>query len=302
MKTGPRRRSGGWHTWPGVRSVGVTRIQPAIVLMVALTCVAHVARAERMTNDDVVALSLGGLSEQTILVAIREADPPAFDRSVRGLLQLREAGLSEAVIRAVILAGSADPSPPPQTKPTPSPAPSSSPASVSRAPTMAAKPIDGFPADAGIYTEVITAVGSDWRRMRRAAVMGQNMDMAGAMISGGLAKSKFKTVLRGKGAQLKLRSKRPRFFYRAMGDEHPGELCLQRLKRKGDRRQYVGMKMSSFTGSMQTCPGESFDMVIEEISASGFILIPAKDLKPGEYALAGPGGARIFDFAIEGKR
>jgi outer membrane lipoprotein SlyB len=59
------------------------------------------ADAAALTNEDVVRMVKGGLSEATVLQAIDGAEP-AFDTSVDGLVKLKESGVSEAVIQRIL--------------------------------------------------------------------------------------------------------------------------------------------------------------------------------------------------------
>ena len=57
--------------------------------------------AEVLTNDDVVRMVKAGLGEEIVLSKIK-ASQSRFDLSTEGLLRLKEAGVSETVIKAVV--------------------------------------------------------------------------------------------------------------------------------------------------------------------------------------------------------
>ncbi len=63
------------------------------------------ALAASMTNDDVIRMVRGGLSDATVLQAIDNAQP-AFDPSPDGLIRLKQGGVSEAVIQRILAKGS----------------------------------------------------------------------------------------------------------------------------------------------------------------------------------------------------
>lgn len=67
-----------------------------ILLALALPFAAHA-----LTNDDVVKMHQAGLSDDTILVAIKP-DTAHFDTSPDALIALKSAGISEAVIRKML--------------------------------------------------------------------------------------------------------------------------------------------------------------------------------------------------------
>jgi outer membrane lipoprotein SlyB len=59
------------------------------------------AVAAPMTNDDVIKMVQGGLSEATVIHAIDGAEP-GFDTSPDGLVKLKQGGASDAVIQRVL--------------------------------------------------------------------------------------------------------------------------------------------------------------------------------------------------------
>jgi hypothetical protein len=86
----------------------------AVLTVLALAA----GRAEALTIRDVIDLSKAGLSE-TVLLALIEVDRRVFTIDTPTLKQLKEAGVTDAVIVALIRSGR---TPPPQ-QPEPAPAP-----------------------------------------------------------------------------------------------------------------------------------------------------------------------------------
>ena len=71
-------------------------------LMVAILMAAPLAAlAAPMSNDDVIKLVKGGLSDATVLQAIDAAEP-GFDTSPDGLVKLKQGGVSDAVIQRIL--------------------------------------------------------------------------------------------------------------------------------------------------------------------------------------------------------
>lgn len=58
-----------------------------------------------LTNDDILAMIRAGLTEETVLAAVRSA-PANYNLGVQDLITLKEAGVSEKVIQAMITASS----------------------------------------------------------------------------------------------------------------------------------------------------------------------------------------------------
>jgi hypothetical protein len=70
--------------------------------------------ADVLTNDGVVTMIKAGLGEELILAKIRTS-PGQFDLSAEGLIRLKEAGASDAVLKAMLEASAASAPPPPKT-------------------------------------------------------------------------------------------------------------------------------------------------------------------------------------------
>jgi outer membrane biosynthesis protein TonB len=92
----------------------------ALLTVLALTA----GRAEALTIRDVIELSKAGLSE-TVLLALIEVDRRVFAIDTATLKQLKEAGVTDAVIVALIRSGRTQP--PPQPEPAPAPVPDTRP-------------------------------------------------------------------------------------------------------------------------------------------------------------------------------
>lgn len=80
------------------------RLLLALVFSVPLGAAAR----DPMTNDDVIRLVQGGLSDATVIQAI-EAAEPKFDVSPDGLVRLKQGGVSEAVIQRILARQSGTP-------------------------------------------------------------------------------------------------------------------------------------------------------------------------------------------------
>jgi len=68
------------------------------------------ANAAPMTNDDVIKMVKGGLGDTTVLQAIEGAEP-GFDTSPDGLVNLKQGGVSDAVIQRILAKKSGAPAP-----------------------------------------------------------------------------------------------------------------------------------------------------------------------------------------------
>jgi outer membrane lipoprotein SlyB len=75
----------------------------AILLAAPLACL-----AAPLTNQDVITLVKGGLSEATVLQAI-DTSEPAFDTTATGLVALKNGGVSDAIIQRILSRSQAAP-------------------------------------------------------------------------------------------------------------------------------------------------------------------------------------------------
>lgn len=79
-------------------------------LLLALLFVPLAALAAPMTNEDVIKMVKGGLSDATVLQAIEGAEA-GFDTSPDGLVKLKQGGVSEPVIQRILAKKSSAPAP-----------------------------------------------------------------------------------------------------------------------------------------------------------------------------------------------
>jgi len=75
------------------------RFNPAYVFSLLLVILPLVASA--MNNGDVIKMVKAGLSEETIVAAIQK-EPRDYDTSTDGIIRLKEAGVSEALIKQIL--------------------------------------------------------------------------------------------------------------------------------------------------------------------------------------------------------
>ena len=73
------------------------------LLLLIVTGVAAQQKNPALTNDDILKMVKGGLQETTVLNAIT-ANETDFDVSAKALLDLKEAGISDKIIDAMLAA------------------------------------------------------------------------------------------------------------------------------------------------------------------------------------------------------
>ncbi|MHB8655212.1 MAG: hypothetical protein ACYDA9_15185 [Terriglobia bacterium] len=87
--------------------IGKSGIAATLALLTAIWCSALFGQLPRapLTNSDVVRMVKTGVPESAIMASIR-TNPVKFDLSPKGLLALRQAGVSEQILRAMLSRGS----------------------------------------------------------------------------------------------------------------------------------------------------------------------------------------------------
>jgi len=243
-----------------------------------------------MTNPDVLALASAGLSDDIIIAKIHASAQTSFDTSVDGLKALKAAGISNAVIHSMVVAGSE-----------PAKEPDAKPAKVDAAST---NPEDPHPA--GIYMYANSAAGPALTELQRATP--KQSKSSGAFVSGltyGIKKAKVLLVIDGANSQIKTSDAATAFYLYAPEQDgtfggsytKPEAFSLIQLTQKGNSRETVvgseGITGSKFGVDDQT--RRSF--TASKVKPGIYKLTPDQHLAPGEYAFALNMGT-FFDFRI----
>lgn len=266
-------------------------------------CLAGVANAETLRNEDVVALLEAGLGEEAVIAKIETSDGN-FVTDTQTLLALRAKGVPSPVIAAMVKSANGtirydDTSPDPK-----------------------------VPHSPGFY--LLDTASSQPKMMKIdpiASTQTKTGGILGYAFTGGIASASIKAVLPGGTAQRQTTARKPTFyvyfdppggnqsaiFSTGFGNAviTPNELSLVDLMEKKDRREArVGSLniAGSKTGVMDK---DQIPFTYEQVSPYVYKITPDVDLAPGEYGFlfalvggAGPGlsggvaGARVFDFTV----
>jgi hypothetical protein len=250
---------------------------PGILVFTALVVLASLALGpapsaaqEALTNDDVVKLVKGGLPESVIIQKIRSS-PRKFDTSADGLIKLKNAGVPDKIIEAMVAPASA---PPTAAAPPPASAASSGPA-------------------------IAHLVGS--QRTPLKGVYG-NMEFKVHPFGG----SRQEVVLLENRAQYRITEQDPVFF--SANPDH--QWILVRLK-PGKRDRNLPMSKNSgmwnyggHTFRHGVDPKYAIKLVTEPGPNGGVKIKAEEPLKPGEYGFVAATRGQInmnevFDFAVD---
>jgi hypothetical protein len=241
-----------------------------------------------LSNQDVVRMVKAKFDDATILKAI-EARKTAFDVSVDGLLKLKEAGVSQLVIQAM-LGNATEKKAASPTPPVAAPA-----ASVAIAPPKPSSSPE-FPDEVGVYqlrSGKLVSIEPEIVNWRTGGVVKSTVTL-------GLDKGHVNGTVAGPRSQLAVSTSSPiEFYVRCLEGNSASEYQLLHFWEKGDRREF-----RSVTGGVLHMSGGADDNVVAfnfEKVAPRTYKIDLQGLARGEYGFLAPGAAASADLASRGK-
>jgi hypothetical protein len=296
--------------------------QPAKPAASAKPRPAPAAIASALGNDDVVALARAGFGDAVIIARIRQAADRAFDLSTRGLVQLKQAGVSERVITAMLGGTDIDPT----VTPTPPAAPIESAAAPAASGVVAASAADNplERREAGIY----------WKGPAGYVVLEPTVfsggKTGGVLTSGltmGIRKAKWKAIVRSPRAGQRLTATTPEFYFyfetrgsglshtggpmgSLMGASSPNEFVLARMNGRDNERELIVGQFGVFGASSGTRSQDTIELAIERLAPGIYRVAPRAPLPAGEYCFfhaagasmfAAAGTGKLFDFGVDGE-
>lgn len=265
---------------------------------------------ETMTNDEVISLTKAGLASSVIVGKIRTSKSN-FDLSTDSLIRLKQAGVGDDVVTAMLEAksgktvGSA-------------PAPNSTGAA---SPGALGDPHD--PMSKHNYGIYLFEEKDGVRKMTpvKANVSAQNRTggMFTSSLTYGIGKVKIKTNLPGRNADLQLQTTTPTFYFylditsgglnTASGvPSDPKEFALVRFNQRSDNREVTIGKANAFGAKGGLSDEYVVQFKAEDMGNGIFKVTPVAGLTKGEYGfyLVNSGnsntsagvGAKFFDFGV----
>jgi hypothetical protein len=277
-------------------------------LLAAALCLAALpAQAqETMNNDEVITLTKAGLNPTLIVGKIRTSKT-SFDLSTDSLIKLKQAGVTDDVVAAMLEAKNG--------KPIAAPANSGNGRGTG-------DPNDPMaPHNFGIYLYEMKE-GKAKMTQLQPNVSAQNRTGGGftaAVTPFGLGKVKTKANLPGRNASLQIPETMPVFYFyldTASGGLNtasgipstPNEFTLVRFNQRSDNREVTIAKANSWGGKGGLSDEYVVPLKAEDIGNGIFKVTPTADLKRGEYGfyLVNSGnsntsagvGAKFFDFGV----
>jgi len=223
---------------------------------------------KNLTNDDVVKMITGGLSEVTIIQVIRKG-PTDFDTSPDALIKLKENGASPRIIEAML-------------------GPVSSTAGV---------PARG---EAVSGRGVFVQSASEWKRIEEVSSV--EVRSVGNIAHGatlGIKEQRVICVFRGEKAERQMNERRPVFHVAGLGAS-ARDVYIVSLRLNPDRRDLeVGRSGLVKKLSFGFRKRDVHDVDVKRLGEDLLEVTPRQDLEPGEYIMV-LGGVRMLPNASAG--
>jgi hypothetical protein len=290
------------------------RTNPLTIFLISaaicLCAIMPAAAQEVMNNDEVITLAKAGLNPALIVGKIKTSKTN-FDLSTDSLIKLKQAGVTDDVVAAMLEAKSGKPI-----------------STAVSATSTGAAPVGetGDPNDPmskhnyGIY---LYEEKDGVRKMTpvKAAVSAQNRTggLFTSSLTYGISKVKTKSNLPGRNAALQLQTTTPVFYFyldvtsgglnTASGiPSDPKEFTLVRFNQRSDNREVTIGKSNAFGGKGGLSDEYVVEFKAEDLGNGIFKVTAAAELKKGEYGfyLVNSGnsntsagvGAKFFDFGV----
>jgi hypothetical protein len=245
-----------------------------------------------LTNSDVVRMVNAKFDDPTIVKTI-EMNEAFFDVSVDALLRLKEQGVSQTVIQAMLSASKKSPSAEPTNQPA---KPTTEKAQV----TYLAHGIE-LPDEVGVYLVVkgkLVAIEPEivnWRTggvLKNAVTLGLDKGHVNGTVLGPHSNTALATTPFGMAGSIV-------FYIHCLDGNSASEYQLLRFWQKSDRREF-----RSVTGGVLHMSGGATDNLIEfqfQKIAPRTYKVELPSLALGEYGFLAPGAAASADMASRGK-
>lgn len=266
---------------------------------------------DEMTNDEVISLTKAGLSSSIIVGKIKTSKT-SFDMSTDALIKLKQAGVGDDVVGAMLEAKSGKPV-------------GGSTSSSTGAAELTASGDPNDPMSKHGYGIYLYEEKDGARKMTRLNpnVSAQNRTggaFTASMTPFGLGKIKTKTNLPGRNATMQINSTDPVFYFyldTSSGGMNtssgipstPNEFTLVRFNQRSDNREVTIAKSNSWGGKGGLSDEYVVGLKAEDLGNGTFKVTATAPLKKGEYGFmllnsgnansAAGVGSKFFDFGVQ---
>ena len=257
-----------------------------LIIFIAISTFNSYSQNQQLTNRSISDMVDIGFSDDVIIAKIKTSSC-LFDTDIETLKSLKESGVSNEVITAMIES-----------------------TSLSVNNSAIGKQ------NSGIYVKI----GKDLKRLYPTPFSGGSTNTLGSALTYGIASSDVKTIMLGAHSKNVIKTQNPEFYFRFnYGDNlnsanwwfstasSPSEFILIKLETKGDKREMYTGSANVYTGTSWGINEKSIvKFTIETLSDYEFKVIPEKPLPAGEYCFIYQGmipqggyvNMSAFDFSI----
>lgn len=305
-----------WFAFSRVLAAGLLLLLPAIPATGQQTSQppATSKPGPELTNDDIIKMTKFQFGEAVIISKIRTSQC-RFDTEMQALVGLKEAGVSDTVIQAMVEAGAARRA-----------------SDAAQAACKKSPPPDPndprSPHDPGIFVLREDREGSRMVQLEPTAyAQGKTGGVFASAMTYGIAKVKWKAVVRGGKASIRTSEPQPTFYFyfdqkaSSMdfavpwlawfgGVSSPNQFVLARFEAKKDTRELVVGEWGAYSASTGTRGKDMVEFDFEKLAPGIYKVRPRADLRPGEYCFFyvsanmayGAGGGQLFDIGVNPPR
>lgn len=270
-----------------------------------LICCSSLPSQQVLNNDAIVKLVKAGLSDDLIVSTIN-ASPGTYDTSADGLIALKQAGVCDKVVAAIV---------------TKALAPAATPGAA-RAATTDDPNDPNSHHDPGVYLMTAGANGKPSMVFidRAGAASVRTANVVGAAFSYGISKAKLKAEIPGPHATVRTNEPRPIFYIYFPSSEivgglggnniitSPTQFSLVHLEGKKDRRETAVAKVGFASAHAGVDEKMQSLFTSERLRNGVYKVTPNNSLESGEYAFIATSGTAktvanetvvIYDFGVD---
>jgi len=259
----------------------VRQLSPSLLLLLTLTAALPARAQQSLTNSDILKMQSAGLSEGIILSSIN-TQPASYDTSVASMIALKEAGVSDSVVAAMIsrnapMAGG------------PSTVGGNLP---STARIDALRGVD----EVGVYYQDRNKA---WQLIPSEMVNTKSGGVLKSIASDGIVKGDVNGHIKGAQSQTKLTGDRGILIY--MQDTYTAsDYILVRLHRNSNNREFRAVTGGVFHSSGGATK-DSVEFGSVKLAPHMYQLTFVTPPSPGEYGIIPPGAIATKTLAANGK-
>jgi hypothetical protein len=250
-------------------------------MMISVQGGEHVQPRQPLNNESIMGLVKIGFSDETIITMI-EHEPGNYSLAAADVIALKQAGVSEKVIRAM-LSKSAGGHAPATVAPV-SQAPATATAVTGEGTTTRASSVRlelGVPTQPGLYA--VVQGGSLQRIEGRVTSFVRSGSRLASTATLGIHANRINTQIPGSHASVTV-SPTPAFYYRPVADEGGIDLILTLLTVKNGRRQFEVGAEGVFRKSTGVSVRHQMDFDAKQIEPGLYKIVLTHELETGQYA------------------